>query len=240
MICDPVASSVEASGIDEASVLLQKFRRDINRISDADRMTRKRGLQKLLEDLPWKVIKQKKSLEKLLNDHIVHLLIDGLADPVEKCRELTIALLSSSFAVIKSGPLIAGVVSKMIRSLCDRINDIPCSETAEELRLQILELLKSIMKDESFIIFFGKNPTEVADIILAAMSKELLDTFPAAKRACAEIVCAISEFSPLSVRMSFKPLLKSLIGNATHQHSKTRSATLQVIQLVSFYSRIHQ
>lgn len=238
MIADPMTSIVEASETDEASVMLQKFRRDINRISDADRMTRKRGLQKLLDDLPWKAIKQKRSLEKLLNDNIVHLLIDGLADPVEKCRELTISLLSSSFMVIRSGPTIVGVVLKMIRALCDRISDIPSKETAEELRLQILELLKMIMKDESFIIFFGKDTSEVADVILAAMSKELLDTFPAAKRACAEIVCAISEFSPLSVRMSFKPLLKSLIGNATHQHSKTRSATLQVVELIS-NCRIH-
>ena len=215
-------------GVDQGLILLQKFQRDINRMSDSDRMTRKRGLQKLLDDLPWKSGKQRVELEKLIAKNILLPLIEGLSDPVEKCRELSISLLASSLTVMRSGLLNSEVMLKMIRSLCDRLNDVPSKEASEELRLQILELLKGIMKHAAFASSFNQNPVEVADLLLSTMVKALLDSFPAAKRASADIVCTVSVFCPLSVRMCFKSLLKSLIGNATHQHSKTRSVTLQV------------
>lgn len=217
------------NGVDQGLILLQKFQRDINRMGDSDRMTRKRGLQKLLDELPWKSGKQRGELEKLIATNILLPLIDGLSDQVEKCRELSITLLASSLTIIRSGTLTSEVMLKMIRSLCDRLHDIPSKETSEELRLQILELIKGIMKHPAFASSFNANSVEVADLLLSTMVKALSDSFPAAKRASADIVCAVSAFCPVSVRMCFKSLLKSLIGNATHQHSKTRSVTLQVI-----------
>jgi dynein assembly factor 5, axonemal len=216
-------------GVGQGLMLLQKFQRDINRMSDSDRMTRKRGLQKLLDELPWKSGKQRGELEKMIAKNILLPLIEGLSDPVEKCRELSISLLASSLTVMRAGLLTSEVMLEMIRSLCDRLNDVPFKEASEELRLQILELLKGIMKHAAFTSAFNHNPVEVADLLLSTMVKALLDSFPAAKRAAAEIVCTISVFCPVSVRMCFKPLLKSLVGNATHQHSKTRSVTLQVM-----------
>lgn len=41
----------------ELEALRKTFSRDINRTNDSDRNTRKRGLQKLLEDLPWQRVK---------------------------------------------------------------------------------------------------------------------------------------------------------------------------------------
>ena len=212
----------------ECLPLLQKFQRDINRMNDTDRNTRKRGLQKLLDDLPWKSKKERRLLESLIISNVLLPLISGISDPVEKCRELCIALLSSSMSVLQPLSLNSEMLMAVIRGLCNRINDIPFAETSEELRLQILELIKVIMRHSAFSIHFEINPGEVADIILTTITKALLDTFPAAKRSCAEIISMVSAYSPISVRMCFKTLLKSLIGNATHQHSKTRSATLQV------------
>ena len=231
MMDDQLDATVTATAVDATSdglLLLQKFQRDINRMTDTDRNTRKRGLQKLHDDLPWKSNKQKKQLESLISSHMLLPLINGISDPVEKCRELCINLLSLSISIMQTRSLNSEILMTIIRGLCDRINDIPYKETSEELRLSILELLKSLMNHQSFKFCFNENPNDVCDIILTTMVKSLTDAFPAVKRACAEIICTTSTFSPLSVRMSFKSLLKSLIGNATHQHSKTRSATLQV------------
>ena len=208
--------------------LLQKFQRDINRMNDTDRNTRKRGLQKLLDDLPWKSKKERRLLERLIISHVMLPLMNGISDPVEKCRELCLALLSSSMSILQSPSLNPEMLMAVMRALCNRINDIPFAETSEELRLQILELIKLIMRHPDFSLPSDTYTGEVADIILTTMTKALLDTFPAAKRSCAEIVSMVSAYSPISVRMCFKTLIKSLIGNATHQHSKTRSATLQV------------
>jgi dynein assembly factor 5 len=222
-------SSIMIDKEDDCTTLLQKYQRDINRMSENDRNTRKRGLQKLLEDLPWRNNKQKKGLEKLICNCILAPILVGISDPVEKCRELSLSLLASSFTVLQSNSLNDEMIMNIVRSLCQRINDLPFAETSEELRLQLLELIKTVIKHPLFVTNFNNNSIEISDLILSTMSKSLLDTFPSAKRACAEIVCSISLISPISVRMCFKSLLKALIGNATHQHSKTRSATLQAI-----------
>ena len=232
-------SKISNYNADEAALLLQKFQRDINRMNDTDRNTRKRGLQKLLDDLPWKSKKERKPLESLLMGYILPLIISGVSDPVEKCRELCFTLLSSSMPILQPLSLNAELLMTIIRGLCNRINEIPFAETSEELRLQILELIKCIMEHPSFTLQSSKNKEAVADIILTTMTKALIDTFPAAKRSCAEIISAVSIHSPISVRMCFRSLLKSLIGNATHQHSKTRSATLQVYIFLVLSINLH-
>jgi len=55
------------------NVLLQKLQRDINRLVDNDRTSRKRGLQKLLEDIPWDTTNkaQKKAIGRLIQDKLM-------------------------------------------------------------------------------------------------------------------------------------------------------------------------
>ena len=214
------------SASDEAvTAILQKFQRDINRTSDSDRMTRKRGLQKLLEDLPWKSIDQRSALETLFETHLLGPLIAGVADPVEKCRELSLSLLKAFFSMT-SASLSYDVLVRVVRCLCDRVGEVPFLETAEELRLQVVELIALVLDHSSCTM-----NAELADIVLSTLIKSLSDTFPSVKRAGAELVCKLSESAPKSVRMCFKSLLKPLVGNATHQHSKTRSITVQAIGL---------
>lgn len=64
---------------------------------------------------------------------------------------------------------------------------------------------------------------------MLSIAKALTDTFPAVKRFSAEIIIFLATTIPTQFRMSFKPILKSLVGNANHQHSKTRAATLKAM-----------
>ena len=207
-----------------AAALLQKFQREINRTSDSDRMTRKRGLQKLLDDLPWKSAKEAAALEALFVAHLLGPLVAGVADPVEKCRELSLSLLQACFRVA-SPSLSSEVVLRVVRSLCERVGEVPFLEPAEELRLQVLELVAAVLQHPAAAAAYP----QAADLVLAALAKALTDTFPSAKRAGAELVCKLAERVPRSMQMAFKSLLKPLVGNATHQHSKTRSITVQAV-----------
>jgi len=207
-----------------AAALLQKFQREINRTSDSDRMTRKRGLQKLLDDLPWKSAKEAAALEALFVAHLLVPLVAGVADPVEKCRELSLSLLQACFRVA-SPSLSSEVVLRVVRSLCERVGEVPFLEPAEELRLQVLELVAAVLQHPAAAAAYP----QAADLVLAALAKALTDTFPSAKRAGAELVCKLAERVPRSMQMAFKSLLKPLVGNATHQHSKTRSITVQAV-----------
>ena len=115
---DVTVTATAVDGNSDGLLLLQKFQRDINRMTDTDRNTRKRGLQKLHDDLPWKSNKQKKQLESLISSHMLLPLINGISDPVEKCRELCINLLSLSISIMQPRSLDSEILSKTAMSFC--------------------------------------------------------------------------------------------------------------------------
>ena len=154
------------------------FAREINRIQDSDRTVRKRGLQKLSDDLPWTSKgKTKKALKQLLIAKVLPALLgatnleDGeknnsvlfqgsvvclLADPIEKCRELSLQIVRKvleSFAVLSST-----LLNIIVEALCQRINESPFPEVAEELRLVVIENIRRALKYEHDMhIKEGKN-----------------------------------------------------------------------------------
>ena len=203
--------------------LLQKFQRDLNRIVDADRNTRKRGLLKLLEDLPWS--QHDSAMKDLVLLHLLQPLITTLSDVVEKCREISLKLINKCIDNCALA-IPNGIYSNMVTVLCSRINDTPFPEPTEELRLQVIELLHKIL------LFPAVNTSmeiSTIEMILQSLTRALVDPFPAAKRACGELVVLLAEKWPQCICSSFKKLLYSLHGNAQHQHSKTRVITLRAI-----------
>lgn len=214
-------------------VLQTKFQRDFNRISDTDRNTRKRGLQKLIDELPWSTTNkmQKKALANLISAQLLNPLITIVSDQVEKCRELSLTLILKTLELCNSGSalkiLTREVFINIIQCLCSRIGDYPFLETSEELRLQIVDLILVVLKHQQCLKEADLIPL-LAENILQSLSKGLNDSFPSVKRSGAEIVCYLSLYAPEKVRITFKSILKPLILNATHQHSKTRNITLKV------------
>jgi hypothetical protein len=78
-------------------------------------------------------------------------------------------------------------------------------------------------------IFDNRGLINLSEKIMLSLAKALTDSFPAVKRFGAEIIIFLANTIPTQFRMSFKPILKSLVGNANHQHSKTRAATLKAM-----------
>lgn len=81
----------------EYQAFVLKFQRDLNRISDTDRMTRKRGLQNLLDALPWNNKTDYPYLINFIKSSLIELLLITLTDAIEKCRELTLKILMKIF-----------------------------------------------------------------------------------------------------------------------------------------------
>jgi hypothetical protein len=219
-------------------VLQTKFQRDFNRISDTDRNTRKRGLQKLIDELPWSTTNkmQKKALANLISVQLINPLLTIVNDQVEKCRELALTLIFKTLELCNSGSalkiLTREVFTNIIQCLCSRICEYPFLETSEELRLQIFDLILVVIKHQQCLKETDLIPL-LAENILQSLSKGLTDSFPSVKRSGAEIICYLSLNAPEQVRMSFKSILKPLVSNSTHQHSKTRTITLKV-----FYNKL--
>eukprot|EP01035_Chromulina_nebulosa_P032645 gene32645-43625_t len=211
-----------------AAALEVKFQRDLNRIIDSERNTRKRGLQKVLDDLPWDSLSDSPDeFTTFINETLLKLLITTISDPIEKCRELTLLILQKIFSGDKL--LFCENIYDLIRKLSQRIGENPFPEPAEELRLLLVEIITKIFR---FYISKSSNVEEIynlSNVVLDSLCKTLNDNFPAVKRSCAELISICSALSPKVVQLHLKSLLKGLTANVLHQHAKTRILSLQAI-----------
>lgn len=100
----------------------------LNQIDDADCMTRRRSLKGLTQYLE---VLSLDARVQFTADHAIGLLIDRLIDPIEKCRDLSLALIS--LFVNECGTCdLAKSVLDITLAACLRFENEP----AEELRLR--------------------------------------------------------------------------------------------------------
>ena len=204
----------------EMEVLAHKFQRDLNRIIDTDKNTRRRGLQNLLDSLPWSNNNERPSLVQFINTYLFDILLSSISDPVEKCREISIQLTSKVLSIIPELKKNKSYIEKLIPCLCNRLNDTPFPEPSEELRYELVQIIKLILTE-------SLSPTDVT-IIITSLGKCLSDSFPNVKRLAAECITIIAQLYSENMRMSYKAVLEPLVANGLHQHSKTRIITLKV------------
>ena len=104
--------------------IVNKFRHDINCLSDKDRAIRKGGLEKINKEL-FK-IKKKENLEMLLTQYLMNPLIKMLEDQIEKHRETTINLLTK---IVKEVDLERKlIIPNLLNEVLSRIDHTPFPE----------------------------------------------------------------------------------------------------------------
>jgi len=224
---DKSKDGVKKSTEEKMNDILMKHQRDINRTTDEDKLTRKRGLEKLLSELPWTSKSRRKAMLRLFCENLMKPLLHALVDSVEKCRELSLKIIRQAITVF---PLIdTDTLNQLIVALCARIGETPFPESTEELRLMVLEILGVIVSHESYsngLSYSTYSP------ILDTLSKALSDAFPAVKREGADLLCiTVSRaVQPWEAAGAVKSCLKALCSNAMHQHNKVRAASLRALQ----------
>ena len=208
-------------------VMQVKFQRDINRFTDNDRGSRKRGLQRILDELPWSTSDPHESteLETLITSCLLPLLPPLFSDPVEKCRELSLHILSKTCDSLSSQHSIS--LLQAMGPLCLRLSDTPFPESTEELRLQIIVLLSKICARMSSS---GLDlDASLLKSLLQTITLSLTDTFPAVKQESAQLLVSILPSVAPLIRMNSKLLVRNLVANVYHQHSKVRVDTLKAL-----------
>lgn len=170
----------------------------------------------------------------LVSQHLLKILVGLVSDDVEKCREISLQILRK--CVEKCDDISLDNLHSLVVSLCARLSELPYPEPAEEIRLLIVELLSMIRKHATITNgatnsaqLIDSNVSSIDETIVKMLVKALSDGFPSVKRTGAELMCDIAITSPQIVKSYYKSLLKALQGNSSHQHSKTRSITLQAI-----------
>lgn len=199
-----------------------KFQRAINRVNDKDRNTRKRGLQSLLDELPWNDEFQSDHMQ-IMSQDIFGLVVTRISDPVEKCRELSLCICEKLVMKCQNHEQLC---SDLVKTLCSRIGETPFPESAEEIRLQVIKVLYLVcthpkLKD----LILSSYST-----IIPAIGKVLLDSFPSVKKDAADLLYNLTQSGPVLIRLHFKSVLRGLTVNAVHQHSKVRVSTIKALE----------
>lgn len=200
-----------------------KYQRDVNCLSDPDRNVRKRSLIKFQREIRGIGLNDKGVRQHFFSTHLKAPLLQIFSDQVEKCRELAIGIVSSYIEDLESVEATDDLFPKISEILTQRIGVTPFAESAEEVRLLLLELLETLLDRGSTKII-----QDSMDKVATVLCKALSDQFPDSKRACNTIIRKASVKCPQRIKRHTPSIVRPLVANLQHQHAKVRSTTLQV------------
>ncbi|CAM6096313.1 unnamed protein product [Calypogeia fissa] len=210
-----------------ADLLIQKLQRDLNCLSDPDRSTRRRALERLPKrllsgDPGESAAPSPDLLQAAWDGYILRLVGRSLSDPVEKCRELAVQLISS---VAKKIPRVEQTVLHIVPVIAERMGQKPVLEESEEIRFQLVNL---IAKD-----FLPGCPASVCfdtrDHLFQVVMSAIADQFHEIKKAACQIIVQIRESAPQVLEDKTELLLKALLPNLNHSHFRVRMGVLQAV-----------
>uniref|UniRef100_M4BI61 Dynein axonemal assembly factor 5 TPR repeats domain-containing protein n=1 Tax=Hyaloperonospora arabidopsidis (strain Emoy2) TaxID=559515 RepID=M4BI61_HYAAE len=213
------------------NMLCMRIQRDVNCLTDADRTVRRRGVDKLHRALQYEASRVSDAvLRALCVSHLLRPLLQcAERDVVEKCREQALRLL---LVLCEHGALEqSNTTLKEVVALIDaRLGTFPFPEPTEEIRLLLLQLLYAFLKQLAAV--YG-TPTSLQDVITElanTLSKTAVDPFPDAKKMSAECVILIARTWKHDLRLQIGTIVRPMIANLGHQHSRVRVCALQALE----------
>lgn len=213
-------------------MLAMKLQRDINCISDPDRAVRRRALDKLQRALnneaqTTPVI----VLQTLCSVHMKTALFACAGhDAVEKCREKALAILLF-FAERDAMELSQTMLQDLVALLGARMGKLPYPEPTEEIRLLLLQLLHLYLKQFAAAPSTAAGNNSLLSVIpdLAnVLGKAAVDPFPDVKKITADCAIVLSNGWRADVALQLGAIVKPMVTNLGHQHSRVRVGALQV------------
>jgi len=206
--------------MDSYDEFLLTVRRDINCLSEADRNTRKKAVERLQKALLSSGKVKQEYVVRLFLEELHKPLIRLFSDQAEKCRELSLAMMPQFVDMLPMADL-ENILPLLLAGLLGRLRTLPFPEQSEELRLEALRFL-------SHLLDVGKERlAQFTSDVVDALAKALTDSCPDSKKECCEIVKKISVyFDGERLSRAGGPLVSSLLANLRHQQWKVRRATL--------------
>ena len=193
--------------------------RDLNCLADDNRQTRKRALtnlSKLTSAPPEK-------LAPLWSDTLRTPILRLFADPVEKNRELAITLATDLLAAMDDTVAVDSL-THVVPAVVARIGNAQAlAEEAEELRLQLLQLLHALVRRCGTAL--AAHLPEFVLILVASFA----DPFPDAKKEGCACATALADAVPAHIEPHCAALISGLAVSLAHQHSRVRSSATESV-----------
>lgn len=215
--------------MDESQSIVTTLRRDLNCLADSDRSTRRRALERLQKLLLQGERNHSSTyvadLQVAWDDTILKNILKALNDSVEKCRELSILIING---VVNRIQKVDETVALVIPVIAQRMGHLPLVESSEEIRLQMMNFICSGCIErcsEGTLKHVAQELTEVLCISLG-------DQFHEIKKGASRAIVMLMEHSNGIFSEMSEQLLRALLPNIGHTHSKVRIATLEAINSV--------
>ncbi|RLN93970.1 hypothetical protein BBJ28_00004090 [Nothophytophthora sp. Chile5] len=214
------------------NMLAMKMQRDVNCLADPDRGVRRRAADKLQRALENEAPRVSLAvLRALCAANLQRALLQCAEhDAVEKCRERA---LTSLLFLCERGALEPpqATLRELVALANARLGKLPYPEPTEEIRLLILQLLHAFLK--KFEEVADATPTSLRDVITElanVLGKTAVDPFPDAKKTTAECVIVISKAWKSDVALQLGAIVRPVVANLGHQHSRVRLCALQALE----------
>ena len=208
------------TGTASAEIVLQNLNRHLNCLVEENRNSRKRAIEGITKE----TILRKPALEPLVIqevfDEILKSLLKIFADPVEKNRELVIALIGKCLDIVPQPHLF---LPFLVPTLAQRLGQQEMVESSEEVRLVLVEMLSKI------IDLSGKKIAAYLDDLINVLQKTIVDPYPEVKKESCKCASALAKSIPEHFHMQSETLIKPLLLIISHQHSKVRLHSVEAI-----------
>ena len=210
-----------AEGV-ECSVekIIQGLSRNVNCLTDENRATRKRAIEGIIKD----TVRRKPKLDGDVLQGVIREILKPclkiVSDSVEKCRELSLTLLSESTGIVSDA---SEFLPYIIPVFVQRLGQQDVVEQSEEIRLsEVVFLTELIQLTKKKIGFY-------VDDIVKILQRTIVDPYPEVKKESCQCAALLAKTVPEHFHMQSESLIKPLLLTITHQHSRVRVAAIEAI-----------
>lgn len=209
-----------ASTDENSNAVLQGIARHINCLSEENRNTRKRALEGIKKDTLQRSPPLDKTELQTVFSEVLKPLLKTVSDPVEKCRELSISILSE---FLQSVPIPGECLPYVMPVLVQRLGQQDIVEPSEELRLQMVEMLSQIvtLSADKMMVYLDDS--------IRILQRTIQDPFPEVKKESCKCASKLAKSIPQHFHMQSESLIKPLLTAISHQHSRVRVCVIEAI-----------
>ena len=200
--------------------ILKVLARPINSLGGDNKVARRKALEKIIsETVQRDPALEKDELQKVAVEIHRNVAI-MLSDDSEKCRELAISLIKDFLLMI---PQPGVIFSCIFPIFVDRLAQKDIKEDAEELRLQLVQILVlTIELAQSGAVQYLYDYVQILKMTIA-------DPFAEVKKESCKCAALLAKTIPAYFHQHSENLVNPLLTQISHQHSKVRSAVISCL-----------
>jgi dynein assembly factor 5 len=202
-----------------------KFNKFLQSIKDDSKIKRKQALESISKEIQHQI--DTNTLTNDLSKFLLKQILPIINDQYETCRELSIDLLIN---LNNKFNLSDDLLSVLILALRQRLGQKDIIEPSEEIRLKLFELIYNLINK------CDKNLLNIhLDDLVAILQNSFHDNYAEVKKKGCLCTRALAKKVSSEFHKQSEALIKPLLLNITHQHSRVRKDIVECIGDVILY-----